>query len=191
MPDIMVADADRELDGPYARLRNPSMIQSHGTMLALHPATLRVLSASANAGERLGIPHADILGRPLRDIIAGEEALAQIVASAADASPVFDTPLLVTAGGRRFDLIMHAHDGVLFAELEPLAPGAPTRTVQAGTSSSPWRRPVRAPCCSRQVIQRRRYAWMFCTRAARPNMSLLLDRSTFLCAVLAQIGQRP
>ena len=35
--------------------------------------------------------------------------------------------MLVTVGGRRFDLVMHSHDGVIFAEFEKLAPGAPTR----------------------------------------------------------------
>lgn len=128
MPDLMVAGAEpQSSDDPYARLRMPGAIQGFGALLTLHPATLRVLNASENVGSELGIPHASIIGRKLQEIISGEEALAHVSAAMAGGTPVFDNPMLVTVGGRRFDLIMHAHDDVVFAELEVLAPGAPTR----------------------------------------------------------------
>jgi light-regulated signal transduction histidine kinase (bacteriophytochrome) len=123
MLDLTVAGTEN----PYARLRAPGEVQSFGAMLTLHPTTLRVLNASDNVGSELGIVHADMLGRSLLDVIEGEEAIAEIKASAGDDSPTFNNPLPVSVGGRRFDLVMHGHDGVIFAEFVKLAPGAPTR----------------------------------------------------------------
>ena len=77
MLDIVVAGAEAPgPDNPYARLRTPGEIQGFGAMLTLHPATLRVLSASENVGSELGIPHAGILGRPLSDLIESSDVIA-------------------------------------------------------------------------------------------------------------------
>jgi light-regulated signal transduction histidine kinase (bacteriophytochrome) len=111
----------------YERLRTPGEIQAFGVMLTLHPTTLRVLSASENVGSELGTPHASILGRPLLELIKGDEAIKHIKESALNAEPVFDNPITVMVGGRRFDLIMRFHDSVIFAEFEKLPPGAPTK----------------------------------------------------------------
>ncbi|HQT76128.1 MAG TPA: GAF domain-containing protein [Rhodopila sp.] len=128
MPDFIVAGAEpQSSDDPYAQLRTPGAIQGFGAMLALHPMTLRVLNASENVDSELGIPHAAILGQKLNEIVSGEDALAHIMECMACDEPVFDNPMLVTVGWRRFDLIMHADDDIIFAELEGLAPGAPTR----------------------------------------------------------------
>ena len=127
---LNIRNASPEASGPgnpYALLRTPGEIQGFGAMLTLHPKTLRVLNASENAASELGIQHAAILGRPLHDMIEGEEALAHIKDCIANESAVFENPMSVKIGGRRYDLIMHGHDGVLFAEFEKLAPGAPTR----------------------------------------------------------------
>ena len=128
MPDITVAGSGSAgvIDG-YSRLRAPGEIQGFGSMLTLHPKTLRVLSASENVSTELGTPHASILGRPLFDLIQGDEAVAHIKDAAGNPEPVFENPMTVMVGGRRFDLIMHAHDGVIIAEFEKLPPGAATR----------------------------------------------------------------
>jgi chemotaxis family two-component system sensor kinase Cph1 len=129
MLDTMVAGADAPSPiDPYSQLRTPGEIQGFGIMLSLHPSTLRVLSASENVGSELGIAHASILGCPLREIIEDDDVVAQIRHCLGDDAPVFENPMLVTVRGRRFDLIMHAADGLIIAELEKLAPGAPTRT---------------------------------------------------------------
>ncbi len=114
-------------DNPYARLRSPGDIQTFGCLLVLHPATLRVLCASDNTGSEMGLPHDAILGKPLFEIIAGADSVAHIKAMMQDDCPVFENPLCVTVNGQRFDLIMQSHDGVVLAEFERLAPGAPTR----------------------------------------------------------------
>jgi light-regulated signal transduction histidine kinase (bacteriophytochrome) len=117
-------------DGNYARLRSPGRIQGFGTMLALHPRTLRVLIASENVGTELGILHKDVLGRPLTDFIGPAEAVAELRDAVGAEYPTFLNPLPVDIAGRRFDLILHAHDGLIFAELERLPPGAPGRADQ-------------------------------------------------------------
>jgi light-regulated signal transduction histidine kinase (bacteriophytochrome) len=117
-------------DYNQARLRAPGRIQGFGVMLALHPRTLRVLSASENCGADLGIAHADILGRALPDLIAPVESAAEIRAAAESDFPTFQNPIPVEIGGRKFDAILHAHDGLVFAEIEKISPGAPTRLDQ-------------------------------------------------------------
>lgn len=115
------------IDTGYARLRAPGRIQGFGVMLALHPRTLRVLSASENAGAEFGTPHADLLGQALTDFLGPPEAAAEIRTAAEAEFPTFQNPIPVEIGGRRFDAILHAHDGMIIAEFEPLAPGAPGR----------------------------------------------------------------
>jgi light-regulated signal transduction histidine kinase (bacteriophytochrome) len=111
----------------YARLRAPGRIQGFGAMLALHPRTLRSLGASENAGDELAMSHADLLGRPITEIITAADTLAELREALAANFPAFRNPLPAVIGGRRFDLVLHAHDGLLIAELEPCAPGAPGR----------------------------------------------------------------
>jgi light-regulated signal transduction histidine kinase (bacteriophytochrome) len=123
MLDTMAAG----VDGNYARLRSPGRIQGFGVLLALHPRTLRVLSASENVQAAFGTAHADILGRALSEIITTPEAVTEIRSAADTDFPTFQNPIPVEIGGRRFDAILHAHDGLIFAEFEALAPGAPTR----------------------------------------------------------------
>lgn len=116
------------LDNPYARLRAPGQVQSFGAMLALHPTTLRVLNASQNVETEFGVRHADMLGKSLFDFVESPEAVAEIKESLRAAEPVFNNPILTVIAGQRFDLAMHCHDGVVIAEFERLAPGAPTRS---------------------------------------------------------------
>ncbi len=123
MLDKMVAG----LENPYARLRAPGQVQSFGAMLALHPTTLRVLNASENVAAELGVGHADILGKPLLDLLEGGEAIAEIKDALQQDHPVFNNPIPATIGGQRFDLSLHCHDGLVIAEFERLAPGAATR----------------------------------------------------------------
>ncbi len=130
MLDITATSGDGFGAGnPYATLRTPGEIQDFGVMLTLHPTTLRVLSASENAGNELGMAHAALLGRSLLDVIEGSDAIAHIkeCCQGGGDAPVFENAMVVTVGGRRFDLIMHSHDGVIIAELVKLFPGAPTR----------------------------------------------------------------
>jgi chemotaxis family two-component system sensor kinase Cph1 len=115
------------LEHPYARLRAPGQVQSFGAMLAVHPSTLRVLNASENVVSELGISHEAVLGRSLLDLIETEDTRSEIKLSLEDSEPSFNNPMPVSMNGQRFDLIMHAHDGLILAEFEALTPGAPAR----------------------------------------------------------------
>ena len=76
--------------------------------------------------QRLASDCKDVLGQALPDLI--NPAAAAEVKEAAEAEyPAFQNPIPAEVGGRRFDAVLHANDGVIFAEFEPLAPGAPTR----------------------------------------------------------------
>jgi light-regulated signal transduction histidine kinase (bacteriophytochrome) len=128
MLDIKPAGLKNEgADNRYARLRAPGEIQGFGVLLTLHRTTLRVLNTSDNSNAIFGIAHADLPGRALADVINDDALVAEIRSRLADAEPVFDNPATVTVNGQRCDLILHVADGVVFAEFEPLAPGAPTR----------------------------------------------------------------
>lgn len=128
MLDITEAGFDSASpQSPYAGLRAPGAIQGFGALLTLHPTTLRVLSASDNVGDVLGVAHDTMLGRSLLEMIEAPDIVDEIKSCLADATPVFRNALPAVVGGRRFDLILHAHDGVIIAEFEKLAPGAATR----------------------------------------------------------------
>lgn len=132
MLDSLVAGIDHS----YARLRTPGRIQGFGVMLAAHPRTLRILNASENVANEFGIAHKDILGRGLGDLIGPAEAMAELRGAAESEHPAFQNPIPVEVGGRRFDAVLHAHDGVIFAEFEPLGPGAPSRADMDRLSES-------------------------------------------------------
>ena len=132
MLDSLVAG----IDTGYARLRSPGRIQDFGVLLAVHPRTLRILSASDNVAAEFGIPHANLLGRALGEVVGPEDAAAEIRDAAGADYPTFQNPIPVTVGGRRFDAVLHAHDGLIFAEFEPAAPGAPSRADMDRLSES-------------------------------------------------------
>jgi light-regulated signal transduction histidine kinase (bacteriophytochrome) len=86
-----------------------------------------VLCASENVGTELGITHADIIGRGLIDFLGPADLGAELRNAAAAEYPSFENPYSAEIGARRFDLVLHMHDGLIFAELENRAPEAPTR----------------------------------------------------------------
>jgi light-regulated signal transduction histidine kinase (bacteriophytochrome) len=114
-------------DSNYTKLRSPGRIQGFGVMLALHPRTLRILCASENVGTEFGIAHGEIVGRSLADLVGPPAVVTELRAATEAEYPSFENPLPVEIGGRRFEMVLGAHDGLIFAELEKLAPGAPTR----------------------------------------------------------------
>lgn len=114
-------------DSNYVQLRTPGRIQSFGALLTLHPRTLRVISASENVGAVMGTSHADIMGRALPELVGPPEIADELREAAAQEYPNFINPLPVEIGGRKFDAVLHLQDGLVIAELEPLALGAPAR----------------------------------------------------------------
>ncbi len=51
----MLENSRAGLEYSYERLRSPGLIQSFGSLLTLHPLTLRVLNASENVVTEIGL----------------------------------------------------------------------------------------------------------------------------------------
>ncbi|HEV7368547.1 ATP-binding protein [Arenibaculum sp.] len=100
----------------------PGSIQPYGVLLALDPADGRLLQASANALDVLGVEAASAVGRTVWDLLRGRGAAtlralaARTTGPAAQVAPAVE----LTAGdGRRlFDAVAHRSGGTLVLELE-------------------------------------------------------------------------
>ena len=68
---IPASDADLE-QCANENIHSPGAIQPHGGLLAVDPRDLRIIHASANAGQLTGFAVPNLLGRPLSDIFAQE-----------------------------------------------------------------------------------------------------------------------
>ncbi len=111
-------------------IRIPGSIQPHGALLALDEPELRVVTASENVAEHLGVPARDLLGRPAADVL-GREILAGL-GTGDESSEPRRVELTGPDGTRRaFDLVAHRTDHAVVVELEPRDDAeAPARTRQ-------------------------------------------------------------
>lgn len=101
----------------------PGSIQPCGVLLALDEEW-RVVRASANAGEILGLTEESVLGRALGDLVSAEAA--ERVRDATRADSVSRTPerffaLPFTQDGRRFDSAVHRSGELVVVEAERAA----------------------------------------------------------------------
>lgn len=94
-------------------IRIPGAVQPHGALVAVTEPGLRVVAASANAGEVLGREPADAA---LAELL-GEDVAHTL--STGDLAEV--NPLRATVAGREVDVAAHRVDGLLVVEVEPLA----------------------------------------------------------------------
>ena len=102
----------------------PGAIQPHGVLLALREPDLVCTQASANVGALLGQPATEIVNRTLADAL-GTPFAESIRSALAAGDPREASPLRAEVDGRAFDVLLHRHDGVLIAELEPTGGQAP------------------------------------------------------------------
>ena len=111
-----LATCDRE------PIRVPGTIQPHGLLLVLAPADLSVIQVSANTDQYLGLPHHQVLGRPVDQIFGA--ALAESLRTVPDGHWQAREPILlrtVRLPNRPTPLnaIAHRADGdVIVVELE-------------------------------------------------------------------------
>ena len=117
VPDL--SNCDRE------PIHIPGAIQPHGVLLALAGPELIVSQVSENSGALLGRRPDDVLQRPLRELL-DTASLARVEAALAAPRLEDANPLDLACGGRRFDGILHRHEGALIVELEPIVGDAPT-----------------------------------------------------------------
>lgn len=96
-------------------IRTPGAVQPHGVLLAVSADSLDIVHASSNARALLGIAAEDLLGTSITSVIdfAPLAAVLDVAARAAN-------PTLVSIGERQFDAIVHAVDGLVIVDLEPV-----------------------------------------------------------------------
>ncbi|MFG3103624.1 ATP-binding protein [Streptomyces sp. NPDC048182] len=103
------------------RIHQLGGVQSHGTLLAVDPASALVDTAAENTAALLGTPADELVGRPVTAVLADAD-WAEALAASAEADFVAAT-LPVTAGapGHRtgFDLSAHRREGLVVLEFEP------------------------------------------------------------------------
>ena len=103
-------------------IRIPGSIQPHGVMLVLDGDGARIVSASANAADRLGLAGSPA-GQDLAAVLGGDastiigEAIRRGLSGSGDAMRV-----QAGHGGAPWLAIVHRHDGLVFVELEPPRP---------------------------------------------------------------------
>ncbi len=98
-------------------------IQPHGALLVLHEPDLRIIQASANTGDYLGLPPAMLLGKGV-EVLLGTETVAALRARLAtpDLSRTLRHLMAVrtTARDEFFHLFGNRADGLLLLEFERL-----------------------------------------------------------------------
>ena len=99
-------------------IRVPGSIQPHGVLLAVDPGDLRVVVASAGAGEHLGAPAADVVGAALADLVPDAVPVVAAVAAGDDDAGASPTAVALPGAGRLVDLLAHRSDGLVVLELE-------------------------------------------------------------------------
>ena len=100
----------------------PGAIQPHGVLLVLREPDLTILQASANAGERLGLPLDGLLGTRLADLVGEAQAAAVLAPLRRGDTRAYNPLTLSLAQGagapRSFDGVVHRSDGAILLELE-------------------------------------------------------------------------
>src|SRR4051794_30897793 len=107
-----LTDCDRE------PIHIPGNIQPYGILLALAEPELTVVQASENLGDHLPLGIEDILGQPLSSTI-DTASVDELREALREARWYEANPFRVNAHGRRFDAILHRHEGATILELEP------------------------------------------------------------------------
>src|SRR5918994_334789 len=109
---VDLTDCDRE------PIHIPGTIQPFGVLLVLAEPSLTVTQVSDNVGDHLTIGVNDVLGQPLATLL--DQASVDAVSDALSDERWHDlNPLQIGAHGKRFDGIVHRHEGAAILELEP------------------------------------------------------------------------
>lgn len=104
-------DCDRE------PIHIPGTIQPFGVLLVLD-TEMKVTQVSENVREHLSLGVEGVLGRSLSELV-GQDASDEVRAALREGHWYEANPLGISASGRRFDGIVHRHEGAAILELEP------------------------------------------------------------------------
>ncbi|POA59361.1 MULTISPECIES: ATP-binding protein [unclassified Pseudomonas] len=98
-------------------IRSPGAIQPHGVLLTLDEPGLRIRQVSANVETLLGQRAEQVVEQPLDSLLGTEHT--QSIRQRLQLQHLLDaTPLYLELHGRRFEALLHRHQGVLILELE-------------------------------------------------------------------------
>ena len=107
-----LTDCDRE------PIHVPGTIQPYGVLMVLTEPALTVAQVSENVGDHFPLGVEDVLGQPLSNVI--DTASADEVRDALQEERWYESnPFDINAHGKRFDGIVHRHDGATILDLEP------------------------------------------------------------------------
>ncbi|RYD51748.1 MAG: GAF domain-containing protein [Sphingobacteriales bacterium] len=102
-----------------------NVIQPYGALLVLHPQTFTIIQCSQNTADILGIPHEQLVGQALSDILTPEsdERFRNLVQLLSGSSQLPDT-LVFRSGQGELPLLalFHATPDYLLLEAEPIHP---------------------------------------------------------------------
>lgn len=118
-------------------IRVPGSIQPHGCLIVLDETSNRVLRASANSGELLGAPLADLFDQPISQWIgrdAAERISQRCVEIPFGSQPIYLDQITCGTGAqqRAFDLLAHRIEGSTIVELELNHQAIPMMTSPLG-----------------------------------------------------------
>lgn len=111
--NVDLTNCDRE------QIQYPGSIQPHGAMVVLSEVDLRILQASANCAELLGVSAETLLGGGAEGLLGAADIAAlraRMERHGFDGAPVHIVRRQIA--GRDFDLLAHRFDGVLILEFE-------------------------------------------------------------------------
>ncbi|WP_022823703.1 ATP-binding protein [Hymenobacter norwichensis] len=108
----------------------PGLVQPYGFLLCLNEATMRVVQASGNTLELLGIPAEELLGQQLSRLLAPEPlaAIEQMLPSLTTTPRLLGAQLGNVVGQPFYKIILHRYDQLLWLEFEPVTE-APASTL--------------------------------------------------------------
>ena len=114
---VDLTDCDRE------PIHIPGTIQPFGVLMVLAEPSLTITQISENVDDHLSVRVDDVLGQPLSALL-DPASTAAVREALVDARWHDLNPIQIVARGKRFDGIVHRHDGAAILELEP-NPGPP------------------------------------------------------------------
>ncbi|HEX8325237.1 MAG TPA: ATP-binding protein [Tepidisphaeraceae bacterium] len=123
MPDLSTAPADLT-NCDREPIHIPGSVQPHGVLLVLDAAR-RVVQASRSISVHLGVQADEVIGRPLTDLIAPDDAgdvARQLDDGPRQRHPVYLRSIHGRSNGRLFDAIAHRAGEYVLLELEPADP---------------------------------------------------------------------
>lgn len=123
---LSTEEIERALEGcANEPIHIPGMIQPFGVMLTISPADMLVRQVSANVADILGRAPADLIERPVADLLGDNQTkVVKDMADSAELETVRTSVLSIDVDNEetRFDASIHSSGGLIVLEMEP-APG--------------------------------------------------------------------